>query len=914
MENNGNCTIMLAAHWKDSDLQLTFSREHSPPHTEADRWRRGDWSRDANFGSPRPSHYTLLPTFQFARPCRGSPRKEKKPSLTTTLYKLPCQRTCCRPPAGAVPYPPFTLRWPRRCNHHYTPGPASSVRSGRCFTRHSAVAYCPSRWFSGAVGSRPGAQVRAADSPITRAPSAALPTHCFLIAGPHYRTAGDIPALSLCPPPPGIPRPLRAELKQGDPGSIPGRAIADFRVWESCRTMPLVGGFSQGSPVSSAISFRRRSILTSIALTGSQALDVQSRPNLFTHSPGLISGEGPPLPSFPAPILHVGIVPDDAIHPRIFSWISCLSHPCIPALLHTHLTLIGSQDYDAKSRPNLFTPLLCNLRTRFMTLTSQRRNLLPSGTSTNSLGWLCERAILILKTAKLLQGFEGVRTESKHVDTVVCGRFITSRRYSASSFFLVCQHHAPGTPVLSLRRLNPPERCGVTRLRVGTLRRNVIEAMVFTACVKGRGDGGGGDKFSNCPYRARHLSILWNLTSPAADKCIVSSVAANNISVRNSRRVNLTSQCLRGSYNTSQVCALKRQTSIMPRRRTREGYDHPGPLEQGRMVGLHEAGWSVRRITIHLSPCTHHCDAMCPDVARHLEYILVLPDALQIENIVAFTDSAAERGTHIHAERSCSLWNLHCICRSHQEPFVSVSRMYRTNREHRTTTTPGVILCAVISYYSGSHLVVVDETKTAQHSDMPIESCGSIFRNFCATYPTQSCNKIMFVPVQLASPNRLLGIWTPFVGLSGIQICPLLNTPSFTALPVVPWLGVQEGEGDEKGGKKTEREKSVKREEKERARGELVVPRAFKHLCQLPSRIISSSLRRLPAAMLAFPRCVVGSKLSDRKGRLELSVVCGSDSSALCNSPSVRTASADQTAVLRGCCSVAGLHSHPWRC
>ncbi|KAJ8872518.1 hypothetical protein PR048_026124 [Dryococelus australis] len=46
----------------------------------------------------------------------------------------------------------------------------------------------------------------------------------------------------------------------------------DFRKWESCRTMPLVGGFSRGSPVSPAPSFRRRSIFTSITLIGSQNL------------------------------------------------------------------------------------------------------------------------------------------------------------------------------------------------------------------------------------------------------------------------------------------------------------------------------------------------------------------------------------------------------------------------------------------------------------------------------------------------------------------------------------------------------------------------------------------------------------------------------------------------------------------
>ncbi|KAJ8885469.1 hypothetical protein PR048_011666 [Dryococelus australis] len=37
---------------------------------------------------------------------------------------------------------------------------------------------------------------------------------------------------------------------QGDPGSIPNRVTTDPRMGESCRTMPLVGGFSRGSPVS----------------------------------------------------------------------------------------------------------------------------------------------------------------------------------------------------------------------------------------------------------------------------------------------------------------------------------------------------------------------------------------------------------------------------------------------------------------------------------------------------------------------------------------------------------------------------------------------------------------------------------------------------------------------------------------
>ncbi|KAJ8891046.1 hypothetical protein PR048_010555 [Dryococelus australis] len=36
---------------------------------------------------------------------------------------------------------------------------------------------------------------------------------------------------------------------QGDPGSISDRVTPDFSVWESCRTMPLVAGFSRGYPV-----------------------------------------------------------------------------------------------------------------------------------------------------------------------------------------------------------------------------------------------------------------------------------------------------------------------------------------------------------------------------------------------------------------------------------------------------------------------------------------------------------------------------------------------------------------------------------------------------------------------------------------------------------------------------------------
>ncbi|KAJ8885868.1 hypothetical protein PR048_012074, partial [Dryococelus australis] len=56
------------------------------------------------------------------------------------------------------------------------------------------------------------------------------------------------------------------------------------RKWESCRTMPSVGGFSRGSPVSCSPSFRRRSIFTSITRVGSKDLAVKSHPNICSHS------------------------------------------------------------------------------------------------------------------------------------------------------------------------------------------------------------------------------------------------------------------------------------------------------------------------------------------------------------------------------------------------------------------------------------------------------------------------------------------------------------------------------------------------------------------------------------------------------------------------------------------------------
>ncbi|KAJ8873343.1 hypothetical protein PR048_026977 [Dryococelus australis] len=62
----------------------------------------------------------------------------------------------------------------------------------------------------------------------------------------------------------------------------PGQVTPDFCIWEPCRTMPLVGGSSRGSPISPTLSFRRCFILTSNTLIGTQHLDVKSRPIIFT--------------------------------------------------------------------------------------------------------------------------------------------------------------------------------------------------------------------------------------------------------------------------------------------------------------------------------------------------------------------------------------------------------------------------------------------------------------------------------------------------------------------------------------------------------------------------------------------------------------------------------------------------------
>ncbi|KAJ8893885.1 hypothetical protein PR048_006486 [Dryococelus australis] len=77
--------------------------------------------------------------------------------------------------------------------------------------------------------------------------------------------------------------------------------LPNFSKRESCRTMPLIGGFSLGCLVSPALAFQRCSILTSFTLIGSQDLVIESRPNLSTQlktTSRKLTGKGQRPPRF----------------------------------------------------------------------------------------------------------------------------------------------------------------------------------------------------------------------------------------------------------------------------------------------------------------------------------------------------------------------------------------------------------------------------------------------------------------------------------------------------------------------------------------------------------------------------------------------------------------------------------------
>ncbi|KAJ8870160.1 hypothetical protein PR048_029173 [Dryococelus australis] len=62
------------------------------------------------------------------------------------------------------------------------------------------------------------------------------------------------------------------------------RTLTCFRMWESCRTMPLFGGFSRDLSFPPPFRSGAAPYSPHFTLAGSQDLDVNSRPNLFTQS------------------------------------------------------------------------------------------------------------------------------------------------------------------------------------------------------------------------------------------------------------------------------------------------------------------------------------------------------------------------------------------------------------------------------------------------------------------------------------------------------------------------------------------------------------------------------------------------------------------------------------------------------
>ncbi|KAJ8879117.1 hypothetical protein PR048_019723 [Dryococelus australis] len=140
----------------------------------------------------------------------------------------------------------------------------------------------------------------------------------------------------------------------GEPSSIPGRATPEPRMWESCRTMPLVGRPSRESPVPPTLPLRRHSILTSTTHVGSQDLAMSWRLNYK--------------------LKHLPVHCHHGNTRRLFAngnragrcrWSAGFSRasPVSPApsfwscSMFTSVTLFGSQDLAVKSNLNLLTHL-----------------------------------------------------------------------------------------------------------------------------------------------------------------------------------------------------------------------------------------------------------------------------------------------------------------------------------------------------------------------------------------------------------------------------------------------------------------------------------------------------------------------------------------------------------------------------
>ncbi|KAJ8876839.1 hypothetical protein PR048_021286 [Dryococelus australis] len=98
----------------------------------------------------------------------------------------------------------------------------------------------------------------------------------------------DFPHVKILERPRREPNPVRLSGRlsptKEKPGSVPGRVAPDFRMWQSCWTMLLVGVFSRDMPFPPPLQPGAVPYLPRFILIDSQDLDVNSRPNLFTHS------------------------------------------------------------------------------------------------------------------------------------------------------------------------------------------------------------------------------------------------------------------------------------------------------------------------------------------------------------------------------------------------------------------------------------------------------------------------------------------------------------------------------------------------------------------------------------------------------------------------------------------------------
>ncbi|KAJ8893419.1 hypothetical protein PR048_006010 [Dryococelus australis] len=169
--------------------------------------------------------------------------------------------------------------------------------------------------------------------------------------------------------------------------------------------MPLVGGFSRGSPVSPAPSFRCRSIFTSITLIGSQNLAVKSRQNLLTS---LIFTELPMnkviwlnrtydlVCDYRAGRCHLaGFLGDIPFPPPLHSGAALYSS--------TRFDFISFQDLDLESRPNHSTPLRNKVA-----MDENRLALIGTGCSTRGVDTSFQPAI---KMGEVIWDGDGATTE-----------------------------------------------------------------------------------------------------------------------------------------------------------------------------------------------------------------------------------------------------------------------------------------------------------------------------------------------------------------------------------------------------------------------------------------------------------------------------------------------------------------------